>query len=504
MRGFVRASLGAAALSLVASQAAFAQDPAAAAGPACEPNQSSPAAVGRATLFLAKAFQNLKGGNPSKDLRDAIGALSDPKAAAENPVGTNLMLGQSFVLFLQTPGVTGIMRRGDLGFTTNPDGVIDVYAAADSAFDVVEARAPECLATTSQWRQQSPWLAVTNSAINALNANKLDSAEIYAKWSLALSDKLPYAYSVLAGVAKTRKDQAAAAKYWQQSLASAGTDTAYNDVRLKTYYEMFTDAAARAEAASGAAKQAAAREAITALKGYIAAGPNDYQTTSALQTMIKMYAVLGDTAHISDIYAPMLANPTAWGESTLLQAGVTATRYNRSADAVRLFEAALTNNPYQRDALNNLAASYINDQKFDKVPDLVTRLLALDPNNPDNVLMNAYLYSGLLKAAKTSKERKLYTDSLVYYSGRSEKMPLKVTFSEFSRGDSEVVLAGEIENRGTAAKTFNVYFEFVDKTGKVVASQQTTVGPVAPKAKQSFRVTVQAKDVAGYRYRPIT
>lgn len=503
MRGFVRKSLGAAALSLVASQSLFAQATAAAEA-ACEPNQATPASVARATLFLAKAFQNMKGGNPSKDLREAIGALSDPKAAAENPVGTNLMLGQSFILLLQTPGVTGVMRRGDVGFTTKPEGMIDIYAAADSAFDVVEARAPECVATAMQWRQQNPWLAVTNNAINALNANKLDSAETYAKWSLALSDKLPYAYSVLAGVARARKDQVSAMKYWQQTLASAGTDTSFNDVRLKTYYEMSTDAVARSEAASGAAKQAAAREAVAALKGYIAAQPNDYQTTAALQNMTKMYISLGDTARMAEVYAPMLANPTSWGESTLLQAGVTATRFQKNADAVRLFEAALKNNPYQRDALNNLAASYINTKQFDKVPDLVNRLLALDPNNPDNVLMNAYLYSGLLKAAKTAKDRKTYTDSLVYYSGKSEKMLMKVSFTEFSRSETEVVIAGNVENRGKAARSFDIYFEFIDKTGKVVASQQTTAGPVAPKGKQNFRVTVQAKDVAGYRYRPIT
>jgi hypothetical protein len=500
MRGFVRTSLGAAALLLVASQSLFAQATAA----ACEPNQSTPAQVARAYLFLQKAFAASKGGSPAKDLRDAIGLLTDPKVAAANPVGTNFMLGQSYVLFLQTPGVTGTMRRGDLGFVDNPDGVVDIYLAADSAFDVVEAKAPECASQTAQWRQQSPWLAVTNNAINALNSNKLDSAETYAKWSLALSDKLPYAYSVLAGVAKAKKDEAAATKYWQQTLTSAGTDTAFNDVRLKTYYEMSTDAVARAEAASGAAKQAAAREAIAALKGYIAASPNDYQTTAALQNMTKMYIALGDTARIAETYAPMLANPTSWGESTLLQAGVTATRYNRNADAVRLFEAALKNNPYQRDALNNLAASYINDKQFDNVPDLVTRLLALDPNNPDNVLMNAYLYSGLLKTAKTAKERKMYTDSLVYYKDKSDKMPMKVSFTEFSRGENEVIIAGDVENHGTAARTYNLTFEFIDKAGNVVASQQTTVGPVAPKGKQTFRVTVQAKDVAGYRYRPIS
>ena len=55
------------------------------------------------------------------------------------------------------------------------------------------------------FRQQKAWLNVTNAAINALNANKLDSAEIYAKRSLTLEKKSPYPYTVLASIAKRRK-----------------------------------------------------------------------------------------------------------------------------------------------------------------------------------------------------------------------------------------------------------------------------------------------------------
>lgn len=501
MRGFVRKVLIAGILSIASRTAVFAQVKTAA---GCEPNQSTPAGVGRGAFFLARAFQAMKTGNPAKDLRDAIAQLSDPKNAPANPIGTNLLLGEAHVLLLQTPGASGVMRRGDIGYTTNPEATLNLYAAIDSAFKVVEARSPECVATAAQWRQQGPWLTVTNQAINALNANKLDSAEMYAKWSLLLSDRVPYAYSVLAGVAKARNDHETASRNWQETLKSAGTDTAYNDVRLKTYYEMSNDAVARAEAARGPAKQAPAREAIAALKSYLAANPNDYQLTAALQNLAKMYIASGDTALIAEVYAPMLKDPSKFGESALLQAGVTATRYNRTADAVRLFDAALQSNPYQRDALNNLAASYINEKRFDKVTPLVDRLIALDPNNPDNVLLYAYMYSGLLKQAKTAKEKKLFTDSLVYYSGKSEKMTFKVGFTEFSRGESETTISGFVENRGATSRTFNVYLDFVDKSGVVVASQQTTVGPVAPKAKQVFRVTVQGRNIAGYRYRPVT
>ena len=42
----------------------------------------------------------------------------------------------------------------------------------------------------AQWRQQKPWLNALNGAINALNANKLDSAEYLAKNHKSLEKKV--------------------------------------------------------------------------------------------------------------------------------------------------------------------------------------------------------------------------------------------------------------------------------------------------------------------------
>lgn len=499
MKSFVSLSIA----SLFALSASAQAQASAASAKACEPNQANPPGVARAAFFLARANESAKTGKQAKDLKEAVGVLADPKNFAANPVATNLMLGQTYTLLLQTPGVTGVTRRGDVGLTSNPEGTIDLYAAIDSAFTVVEQKAPDCAATTQGWRMQNPWLNVTNAAVNALNAGKLDSAETYANQSLLLSKNAPYAFSVLASVAKSKKQDAISANYWKQTLAAAGTDTAYADVRARAYYEMGSSASELANAARGEDKKRLAREAVRHWEGYMNAGTSDAQVATAMQNLLRMYTVAGDTLNAPNIYAKVLANPSAFGENTLLQAGVIASRFRRPLDAAKLFSAVLTANPFQRDALNNLAASYIFTDQYTKVSPLVARLIALDPNNPDNAMLYAYMYSGLLKGTKDMKLKKTYTDSLVYYNDRSEKMPLKVAFNEFTRGEAQTILAGTVENRGKTAKTYTISIEFLDRTGKVVSTKDTTVGPVAPRATKEFRISIPTGGITGYRYKPI-
>ena len=200
----------------------------------------------------------------------------------------------------------------------------------------------------------------------------------------------------------------------------------------------------------------------------------------------------------------MIADPSKYAEATILQAGVVASQNKRPDDAALLFNAIASRNPYQRDALNNLAASYIQAGENEKVNPVIDKLVALDPSNPDNWLLYAYNYVGLLKKApKTGPLSRKYNDSLVYYNNKSEKMPVKVAFTEFTRNSEGTVLAGEIENRGTASKTYSLAVEFLGSNGEVIGTETANVGPVAPKGKQTFRIKSAKTGVAGYRYKPI-
>ena len=467
----------------------------------CDPTANTRGDIAKAQFSMTRAVAGAEKGTAAKDLQEVLRLVD---AGNDNPTARAYLRGQAYVIYLMQPNAKPVALRSELGFTSNPTGTIDVYAAADSAFSIVEKASPECAKTIAQWRQQKPWLTALNSSINALNAGNLDSAEIYAKRSLLLDRHAPYAYSVLGSIAQNRKDLTAANEYWKQALTAAGTDTAYADVRTKTLYEIASSASDRASAATGAAKRAAARESIKPWQDYIAVANNDLLLADAIDNLAEMYIEAGDSASVTSVYAPMLSNSSKYGELALVHAGVVATRNGRHADAIKLFDAALAQNPYSRDALNNIAATYIQNNEFSKAFPLIDRLMAIDPSNPDNPLLYAFAYQGLYKGTKDKKLQKIYTDSLVYFNNKSENAPVKLRVNEFTRRPAETILGGTVENRSTTAKTYTVTVEFLDKSGKLISTETTSVGPVAPKASQSFKITTPKGGAFGYRYKPLT
>jgi tetratricopeptide (TPR) repeat protein len=486
-------SVGMLAATTVAAQTA--------AAPTCDPTANTKGDIAKAQFSLSRATAAAVKGNPTKDLQDVLRLVDNGN---DNPTARNYLKGEAYILYLMQPDVPSVVPRSALGLTTNPTGTIDLFAAADSAFTLVEQASPECVPTILQWRQQKPWLNTLNAAINALNVNQLDSAEIYAKRSLVLDRHAPYAYSVLGSVAENRKDWTAAGNYWKQALTAAGSDTSYADVRTKTMYEMASAASTRANEATGAARVAAARDAIKAWQDYLGVANNDLLLADAIDNISQMYTAAGDSASAAAIYAPFLANPSKYGELTLVHAGVVASRFGHQADATKLFDAASSQNPYSRDVINNLAATYIQNKEYTKAFPLIDKLVAMDPSNPDNQLLYAFAYQGMYKNTKDKKLQKIYTDSLVYWNNKSEAMPVKLTVTEFSRRPNETSLSGSIENRGTTPKTYNLSVDILDKNGTVIDTQTTSVGPVAPKSSGHFTIKSAKGGAYGYRYKPLT
>ena len=496
MRVFVTRIAAALSIGVAAASPLSAQSVA-----SCDPTANTKGDIAKAQFSMTRAISVGDKGNPTRDLQEVLRLVNNGN---DNPTARNYLRGEAYIIYLMQPNAPAVMQRGMLGMTTNPTGTIDLYVAADSAFSIVEKASPECVPTITQWRQQKPWLNALNGAINALNAGQLDSAEALAKRSLVLDRHAPYAYSVLGSIAQNRKNWPAANDYWKQALAAAGTDTVYADVRTKTLYEIASATSDRADALSGAAKRAAAKEAIKPWQDYIAMANNDLLLADAVDNVARMYVAAGDSVSVPTIYAPMLANPAKYGEISLVHAGVIATRNGRQADAIKLFDAALAQNPYSRDAINNLAATYIQNGEFPKAFPLIDRLVALDPSNPDNPLLYAFAYQGLYKGTKDKKLQKIYTDSLVYFNAKSENLPVKLAVTEFTRRPDQTLLGGTIENRGTTPKTYTVNVEFLDKSGAVISTETTTVGPVAPKKSGTFKITSAKGGAFGYRYKPVT
>lgn len=468
----------------------------------CDPVGSVSGTVGKAQFSLERAIAAVQAnGNATKDLQDVVKALADQQT--DNPLARNYILGEAYILLLTQPGINVESPRSALGLTTNPTAMMNLFASADSAFNVVEKLAPACVPLTNQWRQHKPWVNTLNAAFNALNAGKADSATFYANRALLIERRLPYAYSVLGSVAAQRKDLNAAKEYWAKSLAAAGNDTSMADVKLKTMFEMADALSTAASTSTGAEKASLTKQAITAWQSYMNTSTDDYRIAETLDRLVTLYKAAGDSASIPTIYSAILANPGKYGENTLIHAGVAATRGGRPKDAITLLEAARLVNPYSRDALYNLALTYFGTDQPAKMFPLVKEIVAMDPSNPDDQLLNAFAYQSLYRTTKDPKMKKIYTDSLVHYNNLSENGVVKVSVTDFIRGDKETTLGGTIENRGTTAKSYTLSLEFVDKTGAVVASQDVPVGPVAAKSMQKFKVTVPKGGVYGFRYKPL-
>ena len=90
---------------------------------------------------------------------------------------------------------------------------------------------------------------------------------------------------------------------------------------------------------------------------------------------------------------------------------------------------------------------------------------------------------------------------------------LKVTHTEVNeeQGVREAMLHAQgDEGTGTAIQLLaplrpdSAIGKFLDKSGAVVSSETTTVGPVAPKKSGTFKITTAKGGVYGYRYKPIS
>lgn len=510
MQVHLRHAAAALLCTVATAGAALAQDTTAKTGggaKACDVITTPTQALARATFSLQRAFRSMQGQkDATRDLKDAIRALTTPatdKGERGDSIARAYYLGQAYILLLQEPGIKPIGRRGDYGIVTDSVLSVDLLAAADTAFKKVEAAMPSCVPELAKWRQQKPWLDALNGSITALNTEQYDSAEALAKRALIIDRSAPYAYSVLASVENHRKNFDKATELLKQALATAEKDTAYNEARLNTIFDLANTATFRADAATGDDKVARAREAIAAWQSFIPVATQDVQVANAEQTMVRLYRAIGDTASTPQVYAQILATPSKFGEQALVNAGVIATRARRTADATTLFTAALEQNPYQRDALNNLAATYVETKQQEKMLPLVDKLVSIDPNNPDNWMLYAYAYTGLLKSTKNPKLVKAYTDSLVKYNSKAEKLQTRVALTEFTHGQHGTTLGGTIENRSTTPKSYTLNIDFLDKTGAVVGTQTVNVGPVPPKETAPFTATVPSAAAVSFRYKPL-
>jgi tetratricopeptide (TPR) repeat protein len=536
MLAFRHLAFASAAFASVFAGAALAQaTPAAPAKPkACEIDEGKPSDVAKAYLAIQQVVGNTspKPGEVAKLLSGAVKGLSN---GTDAPVGRSYELGKALTLWTMQPDVPLVTKRGPLGYDKNPETTIDLAVTIDSLFTIVEKAQPECKTGptgTMLWRAQKAWIALINGAITELGAESLDSAETHARRSLILNHDSPYAYMVLGNVAARRNKTDDAIRYFQQTVSMAGSDTTASmaEVKRNTLNNLATTSATAADDAQDPATKARyygiAKSAYDTL---VAIAPSGSPYADAARAgIVRIELASGDTAAVKAGYAAMIANPANFSFNQLLQGGVTASNTGDNDGAIKLFGAAYAASPYHRDALKNLAIMYAKAKMFDKVIPLYQRLLEVDPNGETNAQLGVFAYGGLgghfadlnkdivarYNASKDVKLKKVLADSNTvtldsnkYYVGlavdllaKQDSLPAKVRITEFSNLNDKVTFSGSIVNATTVEKTYVMAVDFLDKTGKVVVSQQANVGPVAPGGSGKFSITTTTPGIAAFKY----
>ena len=490
--------------AVVAPRSAAAQD---ATGPSCSIEEGSPKEVAQAYLRLNAAAGSTARDAKLKAIREAVKQASTNIDRGQNVPGRNYIMAKAYAVILQDSLLPMMTTRGDLGLVGGaPTDRVDLVVALDSLLDFVEKASPDCASEAEGYRQNQAWLNMLNGAIAAVDRNQLDTAEALATRTLILHDKNPYGYQVLASIAARRGDVPKQMEMWKKVIDTSAGDTTAKEVRTQATYYLGNLYAEQAQAASGADQVRLAREAQTLYRGYLEAVADTVTPDQALvrSNLAVVLSMAGDTADIPKLYAPLLAAPDKYTAADYLAAGDMAARLNRSADAVRLYESVIKQNPRDRKALFNLAASYYAEKQYEKMIPVVNQLVAVDPSYDENWKLIGYAYAMLQSQEKDAAKKRQLTDSILKYQKISDEMTTVVEVVEFVPQGSKATLTGTITNRDAkATKNYTIKVEFLDKAGVVVATKEATVSGVAPNTAKEFRVEAEQAGIAAFRYAPV-
>ena len=502
--------------SLALSLMAVVAMPAMAQGDACRIDYGKPGQVKDANKAVETSEVIGKPEDKKKSFIRAVTLVTkEPEKVKVNQAAADMVLGRALINLAGLADMPSTVRRSDVGFTQNPDATIDLLATADSLLDAVEAQMPACKAETEAWRR-GPYSTLVNGAVNAYNAQQVDSAEALVRRSLMIYDNYPVAYfgyNILGNIQQAKDDVPGAITSFKKVAELMKGDTTVVTDRKTTMILVAQLMIDQSEKLDSAARGPAITEVVTYLQEYLKEFPGDMKAQSAIATaQLKS----GDVAAARRLFDEMLANPDKYTDLNLLEAGVGAARASQNSMAAQLFEAGLKKNPYSRDGLFNLATIYSDTSlgKINQMPEILKRLHEVDPENPDNAQLGALYWQARARSLRAAAEGKdvpdpaavafkVANDSLLHYYERFQNAKTKVTFNLFSHDEGRHVLAGSVENRGDEEKSYTLKFEFLDVTGKVIETREVAVEGVRGKSSKSFRVELTDKPgVAAFRYAP--
>ncbi len=465
----------------------------------CEPNYGSPYQIASGQSYVSMAANSRKPDEIPKHLSNSIRVLTDNPEKINNELGRQMLLVRTYSQFLQRDNAPYVMKRSEMGYTTNGTGTQNLLLALDSAASVVERVAPQCKELVGPYRSRF-FTELHNKFVAAINADKTDSASYFAHLEAELAVNDPRTWNDLGAVFARQQKQDSSMIAMSKIIALSGSDTLYKKIKQQSRYNLAVINLTNAETATGADKDRELKLGRSLLEDYLKDSPGEPTAQQALGRALRLS---GDTAAVQAIFGDMISAPDRFTDIQLFEAASNAASSGRDKDAVALFENGLKKNPYHRVALLNLANVLFQLKDTEKMGPVSARLLAVDPNSQDSWRMHAGYWQLKQRAETDPAKKKAFGDSTLAAINSRDKINPRVTVFSASRAGAAYQVQGNLNNDGEKSATFTLKFELLDATGAVVATKDVAVGPVDAGASASFSLKLDAPKAVAYRYAPL-
>jgi len=351
---------------------------------------------------------------------------------------------------------------------------------ADSAFDRVVQLAPECAEDVQFWRRWA-WAPLINKAVRSWERNELDTAVHYLKLANAVNESEPQGYINLGTLYANSGKPDSAAKYLHQGIAAAGDDPEYTE-RIQV---------ARLNLARLYHRSERYDSAEVWYGRYLAV---DSTSVSALSGLASVLSLEGRPDDAQPLYDRIIAEAEHADPLDLFAAGTALFRAKQYPAAASAFEAGLEKLPEHRDALYNLANTYLSMDAAERMLPLVERLKEMDPLGQEARMLEA------------AAQKKLgHSDETVKLLEEIEAMPLVVSVLRFEPLERRAVVLGQIENRTDQPKTgVKLAFEFINASGEVVGTAEVAPEAIGAGETADFRLAPEGAGIVSWRYKVVS
>ena len=371
---------------------------------------------------------------------------------------------------------------------------------ADTAFDRADRMLPACAEDIRENRRRL-WVPILNSAVDRIRTNDNEGALAQLREANMIFDTEPPAFYYMGQIFANTQVRDSAVAYFTKALEIARRPqnlekAQYADIRDNAEFNV-----ARLYHLDEQYDSAAAWYARFRLHK-----PMDPQATTGQAAALES---AGRADEALALYDSVLIMADSMATLDLFQAGVALFRTKRYGRAAEAFERGLARNPHYRDALFNLANTYLSlanaidstkpaaererlEQEFGtKMGPIAASLIASDPASTSarRLQAAAFQLAGL-------------QDSTLAALERIEAMTYEVTVSSFEPKGSGFDMRGIITNlRSEATSVAPITFEFVNERGEIVQSLVVEGQTLEAEGMAPFALAPVGEGIAAWRYR---